>query len=153
MRGSTALIMNAAGTVTGLTTDVLGIFAGRLQTGVRGGVKIPHRVGMALFAALIANECGARDLGRQDDCASYRSAGNNDRSQDETKQKQQCPSAAAPPKRDQSTNSFPWGAIRRSLHRLPVPTIESFSVFYFSMQRTLNVRDWLSKNWRKPLFP
>ena len=107
MRSSTALVMNAARTVARLTTNVLGIFAECLQTGVCGGMEIPHRIGMALLATFGTDEFGARDLRWHNDCLSSRCAGNRYDREDEAKQKQPHWSAAALPKPDQSTRPIP----------------------------------------------
>jgi hypothetical protein len=107
VRSSAALVMNAARTVTRLTTNVLGIFAEGLQTGVCGGMEIPRRIGMALLATFGTDEFGARDLRWHNDCACYRCAGNRYRGEDEAKQKQPHRSAAAPAKPDQSVCPIP----------------------------------------------
>jgi hypothetical protein len=68
MRAS-ALIMQAAGPMTRLAADFVGVRACRLQSGMSGRLEPSRNVRMAFLATLGSRQCGARDLGRDHNCS------------------------------------------------------------------------------------
>ena len=71
------LIVNAAGTVAGLATRVLGVVSRRLQPHVRGGFEIARNRFVALRTGLRTDELGAGDVRRRHDSAVDRGAGDS----------------------------------------------------------------------------